>query len=211
MLFALPLAAQEAAQKTVERPSLAVGDQWTMRKVDLWTRREVGRTRWEVAQVGDTEATLVQSVVATGTTAAEPPQRKAVDARTWTFADSNRNGNSVELAFPLMVGKKWTSEFKTAHASSTSHLIPHSRSAHVEGWESVTVPAGTFMAMRISYVDRIMLSITDATFPAYIHETVWYVPSVKWYVKREEVVRNPLKKIETQTLEELVDMKLSAP
>lgn len=205
-----PVASFAQAQAAAERPVLAVGDQWVMRKTDLWTGQEVHQVRSEVTRAGVSEVTLVQTIVAVKDRAVGGQEQMTVDAVTWTFADAQRKGSSVNLAFPLMPGKKWNSEFKTL-STNPNYQIPHTRSAHVEGWESVTVPAGTFNALRVAYVDRVMLFIADGIFPAYIEERVWYVPEVKWYVKREEIVRNPLKKIETQFREELMEVKVSKP
>ncbi len=206
LLAPFALCAQEA--DAVNAPRLAAQDQWTMRRVDLWTGREVQRVRSEVARVDERSATLLRTALSAEAGAPTPAKTVTLDLRTLTFDEPERSASSLDFAFPLTVGKKWTAEFKTP-SGNPNYQVPHTRSAHVEGWETVAVPAGTFKALRISYVDRVMLFIGDGIFPAYINETRWYAPEVKWYVKREEVVRNPLKKIETQVREELVDFKLA--
>jgi hypothetical protein len=198
------------AQEAADRPALAVGDQWVMRNVDLWTGQEVHRLRFEIVQAEASKVTLLETTMAIKEGGSGGQVRRTMDPNTWTFDDAERGASSVNLAFPLVSGKKWTAEFKTP-SGNPNYQIPHTRTASVEAWESVTVPAGTFKALRVAYVDRVMLFIGDGIFPAYIEERVWYVPAVKWYVKREEIVRNPLKKIETQFREELLEFRLGKP
>jgi hypothetical protein len=197
------------AQEAADRPVLRVGDRWVMARTDLWTGREIARTRTEVGAVDAGSVTVVHRTSSpAGDTAVQ--EVAALDPETFTFASASRTGSLVELAFPLVVGKKWTSEFRTP-SPLPSYVIPHARTAQVEAWETVRVPAGSFQALRISYTDRLMLFIGDGIFPAYVNEKVWYAPAAKWPVRRETTVLNPLRKVETQTREELVEYRLAPP
>jgi hypothetical protein len=205
----LPSFAAAQPSSPVDRPAFAAGDQWVMRRIDLWTNRETARTRYEVSKLDRDGMTIVRGGAGGSDGAAATQEAVAVDPATLTFADPRRSGPRVDLAFPLAIDKEWTTEFKEPLDMVPGQLVPHTRVARVERWESVTVPAGTFDALRIAYVDRVMLFAGDGIFPAYINETLWYAPQAPWFVRREVVVRNPLKKIETQTRDELVEMRLA--
>jgi hypothetical protein len=59
--------------------------------------------------------------------------------------------------------------------------VRHKRHVKVVGWEEVTVPAGTFRALRIEAegpFERVDMPIVGTA-----KEVMWYVPQVKRYVK----------------------------
>jgi hypothetical protein len=56
--------------------------------------------------------------------------------------------------FPLVAGKTWTTRTDST-AYPSGRTIPIDTEWKVHGFEQVTVPAGTFRAIRFSYVDRV--------------------------------------------------------
>lgn len=73
--------------------------------------------------------------------------------------------------YPLAVGKSWTTPYRmTVHATNTT--IPYDLSCKVEGFEDVTVPAGSFKAYKIRCTTTIG---TD--------ETYWTSPELGVFVK----------------------------
>jgi hypothetical protein len=90
-----------------------------------------------------------------------------------SFAD----GNELESAepcirvfkWPLRVGKKWESDYTLRDYSEATHLSHSKTTVNVRTYEEVTVPAGTFKALRIQAGE----------------ETFWYVPSIGWVVKEQ--------------------------
>jgi hypothetical protein len=79
-----------------------------------------------------------------------------------------------ELVFPLTVGKTWTMTWYT------DYLVLLRRDSQVVGCEEVTVPAGTFLAVRIEASDV----FTHTPGHASRTHTIWYAPAVKYWVKR---------------------------
>jgi hypothetical protein len=74
--------------------------------------------------------------------------------------------------WPLKIGEKWKSEYTLRDYSDHSHSVyVHSSKVdvNIRTYEQVTVPAGTFKALRIQVGG----------------ETVWYAPSIEWIVKEQ--------------------------
>src|SRR4030042_7137055 len=71
--------------------------------------------------------------------------------------------------WPLRIGEKWSSEYTLRDYSRGVHLHPSKIEVNVLTYEKVTVPAGTFNALRIQAGE----------------ETVWYAPSIGWVVKEQ--------------------------
>ena len=78
----------------------------------------------------------------------------------------------IGYAFPLVVGKSWTSSHKiTMH--KTDKIIPLNVTWKIEAYEEVTVPAGTFKAFKISWSDG-----------SGNETTRWFVPELGVNVKQ---------------------------
>lgn len=71
--------------------------------------------------------------------------------------------------WPLRLGEKWSSEYTLRDYSRGVHLHPSKVAVNVRTYEEVTVPAGTFNALRIQAGE----------------ETFWYAPSIGWVVKEQ--------------------------
>lgn len=89
------------------------------------------------------------------------------------------------LSFPLWVGKEWRYSFSAAMREKKGmpgEKAEFESSVKVEGYEEVTVPAGTFGAFKIKEVRRNV----KKKLAVGKHRTVWYSPDVKRVVKTEE-------------------------
>jgi hypothetical protein len=71
--------------------------------------------------------------------------------------------------WPLRIGEKWISEYTLQDYSRGVHLPPSKVAVNVRTYEKVTVPAGTFNALRIQAGG----------------ETFWYAPCLGWAVKEQ--------------------------
>ncbi len=71
--------------------------------------------------------------------------------------------------WPLRVGKKWKSDYTVKDYSGGSHFYRSKTAVNIQTDEEVTVPAGTFRALRI-HADE---------------ETLWYSPSIGWAVREQ--------------------------
>jgi len=163
--------AQVACPPAIEAPTLYPGDTWAYRYND-------GR-RWRQTYDAVTEEGLLrgQGAYARATFYFDHTHtlRKVyLDGTwlTWETPDFPEIGKPA-LDFPLTVGKVWTS---TWYQYAFDQITQDSR---VAGCETVTVPAGTFLAVRLE-VSRRNTRSTSAAFDPY---TLWYAPAVKYWVK----------------------------
>jgi hypothetical protein len=89
------------------------------------------------------------------------------------------------LKFPLKVGKWWEYEFeKHAHGSIKKRIAKYT----VESYEEITVPAGKFLAFKISVsIEKIRGNIQGSAH-------YWYSPDVKRIIKVNEKKRQSVLK-----------------
>jgi hypothetical protein len=106
----------------------------------------------------------------------------------------------------MAVGKSW--EFEYQRKNSLGHTVPHVVTANVEAWETVTVPAGAFRALRVAHKNRFLLRSRDGVFARYTYETYWYAPEVKRYVKRQIEERDDTGKLQSNWIEELIEYRV---
>lgn len=165
----------------VVRPDIRVGDQWTYQTTDGYTseKRTVA-----VGVVRVTENYIY--------TQSAPTSLAALDlSTTGGMLDVwDRNWNQLRqgdleyapyypsLQFPLEPNKNWSGAV-SIDVPGSDKLI-HQLDARVVGWERVTVPAGTFDAVKITLRGTIHGSVGGS-----IVDVVWYAPAVRQIVKKE--------------------------
>lgn len=143
------LATGAAFAQSTERPATKAGDSWTYRNTI-----ETAATGWK--QTRDdctvTRVTGTSIYFTTHETGSSQPPRDMVGGADWSRV---RNVNGKEtivnqpLAFPLATGKTWTIEYREDHPNK-AHRFEEWKSVYtVVGTEKVTVPAGTFDAIKV--------------------------------------------------------------
>ena len=163
--------AQVACPTSIEAPALFPGDTWAFRYND-------GR-RWRQTYDAVTEEGLLrgQGAYPRATFYFDRAHtlRKVYLDGTWLTSETSEfpEIGKPALEFPLTVGKRWTS---TWYQYAFDQVIQESR---VAGCETITVPAGTYLAVRIE-VSRRNLRSASAAFDPF---TLWYAPAVKYWVK----------------------------
>ena len=164
IVFGLPIlaAAQDA---TVGRPTWATADAWTYRS-------------WE----GD-EFTMTVISAASDGYAVEFKDSKGKDIVPYTVDVSPPGATFFRFQWPLKVGKKWD---WTRSGEDIDHKygtpMTWTTAEKVEGRESVTVPAGTFDAVRI-HGRECKVTQQSTSGAACGNFDVWYAPQVKNYVR----------------------------
>ncbi len=179
------------------RPETRISDMWVYSGSDALTNRALGDYQLTVTQVTDQGYRI---------------EAKRVDAKGRLIVmlfdnDSNRvewiyRPAKKLFSFPLEEGKEWSTHY-VWNTDDARGEIKYDGSVKVEGWENVTVPAGTFKALRIKSINNWRIegngrrgSDTD---------TLWYVPGVKRSVKytfRVEVSGSGVFRHETYELKE---------
>jgi hypothetical protein len=147
-LAALMVAGGAHAQST-ERPTTRPGDSWTYRDT-----KEIGPGGW--TQTRDdftvTRATATSIYYTTHEAGSSQAARDMVGGIDWSRV---RNVNGKEtvvnqpMAFPLAAGKTWTIEYHEDHPNKAHRFEEWKTVYTVIGTEKVTVPAGTFDAIKI--------------------------------------------------------------
>jgi len=96
-------------------------------------------------------------------------------------SSSSKSDSAIPwFAFPMYEGKTWDQTFKW----QTQHAMPvvgrSNMKGEVIGWEDITVPAGTFTALKVEVTNR---SFGRGGSRGFMRMTYWYVPDVKRFVK----------------------------
>ena len=172
-----------AGAEPLRAPSLRVGDRWRYRLTDLYNGGTVGETAVEVVAVSPEIRLRV-----------DPGQGRPVleerYADAWTvIAESVYDAPMVfEAPMPVVppgarAGQSLAS--RTRYRSEySSQPLDWAQRLRVLGWERVTVPAGTFDALRIEK----LVDYRHPDFFRYLPErvdTLWYAPEVGRWVQRE--------------------------
>lgn len=152
-----------SAQTTIDvsaPPAWAVGDQWTYQNPD-------GRTTTIVTVSGVIDAGY--SLIAKGSAPGATASVFQVSRDIVGFS------NFFRPQWPLDKGKSWHYEF--VGVSGTGEHYTYVNTYTAVGTEPITVPAGTFSAVRING-DQVISGRTR-----HYQFVVWYAPQAKNYVK----------------------------
>ena len=187
LLAALGLSTIAAAQTPgpSEKPLVKPGDTWSYRQIDMLTT--------EVREESTIEVTSVDAEqIKTRTVRSGREQEEVFDTH-WNakLVDGRAfSPNRGVLDFPLDAGKSWERRV-TYPTRQGDAQITATMKGNVVGWESITVPAGTFQAQKItlteSYYNNRTGSGAGARGGGVGQWTVWYAPAAKRNVRVEYV------------------------
>ena len=107
--------------------------------------------------------------------------------------------------FPLFPGKRWTAEVAEMQAGGQPTKT-HKMAAVVEGWEDITVPAGTFRALKV--VLRVK-ALEESGVTRDSEDVSWYAPKVKRSVKTVETSVNHSSGLRTMRTVTLIEVAVS--
>ena len=170
-----PAAAGADALVVPAPPVWTTGDRWRFQSISAGGRRTTYTQRVDREETLDGVAYYV---IKTGTR--ETFYRKSDLALSHDTVrgelDTRRTPPRLYFIWPLTVGATWEQTYHFERLSN-KHSYDSSYAAGVEGEETVTVPAGTFRALKI--VNR------DASKKSVIWE-LWYAPDVRMWVRMRE-------------------------
>jgi len=165
----------------VERPDVRPGDWWTYRVTNLLNKTTRSNTlettavtasRIETRRKGGDGATADQGVT------------EAWD-RDWNLlqtADVKFTPFYPTFRFPLEKDQSWSGSVTWSGSGVTTK---HDLKLSVAGWERVTVPAGTFDAIRINVRGYIHTTTGSGLGQGTIKDTMWFAPAIRQIVKHE--------------------------
>jgi hypothetical protein len=175
LLFLLSTVVNAAQPEAIPRPEIKVGDQWVYSKTNNLTK-----------QVEWTYQSRVSGVSAEGYRIESKRLDKdaPLDSPLYDL-DWNRVGGTYspprrEYSFPLAVGKTWETKYSWMTNDQRGE-ITYSGAVKIVGWESVTVAAGSFQALRLE--SEVWWRIGGDGRTGRDVTIYWYVPEVKRFVK----------------------------
>jgi hypothetical protein len=200
LALALAAAANAGDDAPVALPKVTAGDRWVYRLAD-WYGQEGKAYEVKVTFASSRAIQAVSTLQATHAeidTAWTPEWNAVTDLRGGSFYP-----DSGLLHFPLHPGLRYTSEFKVKRPRD-GFFGTLKLNVEVVGWEQVSVPAGTFRALKIEAP-----GVADAPDnfggSSTVRYVIWYVPEVRRWVRWQFDVRNPQGRTARHDTEELVE------
>jgi hypothetical protein len=212
MIAVFPQAALASVPSSVAAPDLKPGDTWVFdrsmeRGTSAFSDRHIDL---KVEHVG--VDTMVVGIKPDGSPNDFEDHVMGADWSQRRLIDGNQTTTGRPLAFPLEIGKTWTSDFIDPTRIGLQVSAEHHETYKVTGWEDVTTPAGTFHALKIESDDKIkahfmaanaavggalatadgstVVAKTNHAGPhteyAETFSTFYYVPEIKYWVKYVE-------------------------
>ncbi len=181
LLFGLSGPCLADDESLVAKPDVKAGDTWKYRHTDSQQKHGPVVFEFKVTFVGPNAVEAV-SVLPNGNeidTTWTPEWNAVTDARSGSFFP-----HSGLFKFPLKPGTTYQSQYEVVRPRQNTFDSKNTVHVKVLGWEQVSVPAGTFRALRIEATgttDRL-----DKRNPGFgaLHTVVWYVPELKRWAKR---------------------------
>lgn len=187
VLLLLPLAAARADDAAVAKPEVKPADSWTYREVRTGSGRADAQRAAEPV-VYELKVTFVgpKAIEAVSTL----PGGKEIDTTwtpEWNVVTDGRTGSFFPdtglLKFPLNPGLRYSSQFEVVRPRQARFDSKDNLNVLVVGWEEVSVPAGTFRALKVEATGTYHRVDKAAYNTGGLHYVVWYVPELKRWAK----------------------------
>lgn len=189
LLWSGPCGAQSLAR--VERPQINVGDASVFEDLNVVTG-EKRDTNFRVLVV-DADKIIVETSGSTSGTRTFTRDWNLVEIKTGDIVTQSAKPFWPHLQFPLAVGQKWETPFEIETTDrSAKRNSKWQWNAHVVAEESVTVPAGTFAALKVEYDATFATREANKAWTGTQKETIWYAPQAGRIVRREFVQSVPV-------------------
>jgi hypothetical protein len=187
LLAAAPALAQDRAQR-IESPGVRVGDTWVYNKINGWNR-ELEETSFNVVKRVDRSGIEMESSSLDRSSVAKVLRSAAfnlvrIDAPGFTQTADPFYPN---YSFPLYAGKTWSGKVVLSNTKRSGSTVTAELQGRAVGWEVVTVPAGTFLALKLSMKGTDLGSGSDGTWTGSIEDTLWYAAEVRNAVRYEYI------------------------
>lgn len=179
VLVAIQQAAVADDSDVVKAPYIEVGDCWSYRTTRLYNHGWVSGYEMCVTLV-DRQKDLI---LATATI--RDPDREVDISFTLDWGCGTWISGYIclqptrFLRFPLKVGDKYSLDLDYRNITGGNNIGHHQFDVEVVGWEDVSVPAGTFHALKIVASGAYQVSRGSGG----IRDTWWYVPKLSRHVK----------------------------
>ena len=219
----------------VQAPTLKVGDSWIFEDTN-----EAGPTGFaRHREIHTIERVNSDSIVVALKAVDSPtaPQNRVVglDWAARMVIDGEEKSTSRPLSFPMRVGESWVADYTDPNRHGNQLKVHVHTTYKVIGWEDVTVPAGTFHALKIENngsadADILIPSVAQSTAVAgggsgtavshaqvggrgvmhrKVFSLIYYAPEVKHAIKTVDEQYNEAEVMTGRVTTELVSFKLA--
>jgi hypothetical protein len=211
------LVATNVCASTTDAPHYLSGDSWTYQHTIEKGSNGWVQTKFDLAIVRSTDTAIYYTAKPSGSN--ESP-KEIVSGPDWSRIRSIDGKETIvnkPLEFPLSVGQTWTIKYTEPHPNRLVKSEQWMTKYTVTGNESIEVPAGKFSAIKIeaegtwtadlepktSVVQGTQLSSAGTTMISQVqkptnvtesgrtYKAIWYVPTVKRWVKTVEEYYSP--------------------
>jgi hypothetical protein len=201
------------ATELVTKPDWKVGDSWVVQGTETKVRDNEGSSSWKVRR----EVTRVEGDIAIWKYEMLPPSRLSTGENKFDIAGQEflrgvTSGKPERTRFPLSVGSEWKYLYEV---KSDFGPVRYEMTARVVGWEEITVPAGTYRALRIEHRGTWSRERDFAreggggAISAPQENTYWYAPAAKAMVKILRVEGSARGGVLTRSEQELVEVSVA--
>ena len=185
LLVAAPAFAQGDARR-IESPGVRVGDTWMFNKIDGWNG-SLEEVTVNVVKRSDASGIVMESSSLDGSSVAKVLRTTAfnlvrVEAPAFTQKAEPFYPN---YSFPLYVGKTWSGKVVLSNTKQPGTEVTATLRGRADDWELVTVPAGTFFALKLSMEGTYYATDSGGGWSGTIEDTLWYAPEVRNAVRYE--------------------------
>jgi hypothetical protein len=212
LLIVIAAPAMANDPRNVQAPALSVGDSWIFSDTVEKGTNGFDQKVLDMTIERLNGATMVIGIKRDGAPGGYEDHMVGADWSKRQVVDGEEQATSRPFNFPLHVGQSWTIDY-TDPTRRGNQLSAHvHRTYKVVGWEDVTVPAGTFHAVKVEAdgVDEGLLEVPSTaaggtavgstgavsfsqahrggrgTLTRRYYSELYYVPSTKNYVKSVE-------------------------
>jgi hypothetical protein len=174
-----------AGLETLPVPTLRIGDRWRYVLINRYNNIPIGEVAVQVTEV----APLIRLSIDRG---ADKPPLEEICTDPWSvLLETIYTGEPIRFNTPMPVVPRGASTGMNLKSDTRYTTTPVSGSNYawsqrlsVQGWEKVTVPAGSFDALRIVRLINFEHPDIFRYFPERT-DTAWYAPQVGRWIKRE--------------------------
>jgi hypothetical protein len=187
LLAAASASAQNSALR-IESPGVRVGDTWIFNKIDGW-KGSLEAVSVNVVKQSDRSGIVMESSSLDGSSVAKVLRSTAfnlvrIEAPGFTQKAEPFYPN---YSFPLYVGKTWTGKVALSNTRELGTEVIAELQGKAVGWEMVTVPAGTFLALKLNMKGNYAATGISGNWNGTIQDTLWYAPEVRNAVRYEYI------------------------
>jgi uncharacterized caspase-like protein len=169
----------------IERPDIRVGDKWKYQITDSYTgERKI--VSFEVVRVNENYIyTQSEPTPYAVTDLASSEGTIDVWDRNWNLlrkGDFEYDPFYPSLRFPIEAGSSWSGAVIFDLGSGVR--MNHDLRAQVNGWERVTVPAGSFDAVKITLRGDYQVRKSGQKGTGAVNDTIWYAPAIRQIIRK---------------------------